>query len=345
MIEFQDISKVYQGKAGEIHALRHVNLKIRDGEIYGIIGLSGAGKSTLLSMINGLEYPSEGAVLVNGINICGLRFGELQKIRRNIGMIFQEFNLLNSKTVRHNIALPLIIAGEDKAVIRDRVNKLLQFVGLTDKAEQFPDQLSGGQKQRVGIARALVTNPSILLSDEATSALDPDTMESILDLLKRINRELGITIVMVTHQIRAVQKICNKVAVMQSGSVIEEGEVFRVFSNPQQQVTKDFVRTVVPDVITPSVCRQIRMESQENYEVLRLKFTGQNALGDLIYQVNTKFSLKTRILHATVTELNDQTLGILILQIIGKPEQIAEVEEYIREHEVQCEEVKCQYGL
>ncbi|MBQ9635720.1 MAG: ATP-binding cassette domain-containing protein, partial [Acidaminococcaceae bacterium] len=209
----------------------------------------------------------------------------------------------------------------------------------------FPDQLSGGQKQRVGIARALVTNPSILLSDEATSALDPDTMESILDLLKRINRELGITIVMVTHQIRAVQKICNKVAVMQSGSVIEEGEVFRVFSNPQQQVTKDFVRTVVPDVITPSVCRQIRMESQENYEVLRLKFTGQNALGDLIYQVNTKFSLKTRILHATVTELNDQTLGILILQIIGKPEQIAEVEEYIREHEVQCEEVKCQYGL
>ena len=345
MIEFQDISKVYQGKAGEIHALRHVNLKIRDGEIYGIIGLSGAGKSTLLSMINGLEYPSEGAVLVNGINICGLRFGELQKIRRNIGMIFQEFNLLNSKTVRHNIALPLIIAGEDKAVIRDRVDKLLQFVGLTDKAEQFPDQLSGGQKQRVGSARALVTNPSILLSDEATSALDPDTMESILDLLKRINRELGITIVMVTHQIRAVQKICNKVAVMQSGSVIEEGEVFRVFSNPQQQVTKDFVRTVVPDVITPSVCRQIRMESQENYEVLRLKFTGQNALGDLIYQVNTKFSLKTRILHATVTELNDQTLGILILQIIGKPEQIAEVEEYIREHEVQCEEVKCQYGL
>ncbi|MBQ9256960.1 MAG: ATP-binding cassette domain-containing protein [Acidaminococcaceae bacterium] len=345
MIKFQDISKVYQGKTSEIHALRHVNLTIGDGEIYGIIGLSGAGKSTLLSMINGLEFPSEGAVLVNGINICRLRFSELQKIRRNIGMIFQEFNLLNSRTVRHNISLPLIIAGEDKAVIRERVDKLLHFVGLTDKAEQFPDQLSGGQKQRVGIARALVTNPSILLSDEATSALDPDTMESILDLLKRINKELGITIVMVTHQIRAVQKICNKVAVMQSGSVIEEGEVFRVFSNPQQQVTKDFVRTVVPDVITSSVCRLIRLESQENYEVLRLKFTGQNALGDLIYQINTKFSPKTRILHATVTELNDQTLGILILQIIGKPEQIAEVEEYIREHEVQCEEVKCQYGF
>ncbi len=220
-------------------------------------------------------------------------------------------------------------------------------VGADDRqlTEQFPDQLSGGQKQRVGIARALVTNPSILLSDEATSALDPDTMESILDLLKRINKEMGITIVMVTHQIRAVQKICNKVAVMQSGKVIEEGEVFQVFSNPQQEITRDFVRTVVPDVITPSVCRQIRMESKGNYEILRLKFTGNNALGDLIYQINTKFLLKTRILHATVTELDEQTLGILILQISGSPEQIAEVEEYVRDCGVQCEEVKCQYGF
>jgi D-methionine transport system ATP-binding protein len=156
---------------------------------------------------------------------------------------------------------------------------------------------------------------------------------------------MGITIVMVTHQIRAVQKICNKVAVMQSGKVIEEGEVFQVFSNPQQEITRDFVRTVVPDVITPSVCRQIRMESKVNYEILRLKFTGSNALGDLIYQINTKFMLKTRILHATVTELDEQTLGILILQISGSPEQIAEVEEYVRDCGVQCEEGKCQYGF
>ena len=345
MIEFQDISKVYQGKKQEIQALHHVNLKINDGEIYGIIGSSGAGKSTLLSMINGLELPSEGRVLVNGINVSELSFRELQKERRKIGMIFQEFNLLNSKTVRHNVSLPLIIAGEPKEVIREKVDKILQFVGLTDKAEQFPDQLSGGQKQRVGIARALVTDPSILLSDEATSALDPDTMEAILDLLKRINKELSITIVMVTHQIRAVQKICNKVAVMQEGRVIEEGEVFQVFSNPQQEITRDFVRTVVPDVITPAVCRQIRLESRGNYEILRLKFTGNNALGDLIYQINTRFSLKTRILHATVTELDEQTLGILILQILGTPEQITAVEAYIRKNGVQCEEVKCQYGL
>ena len=345
MIEFQDISKVYQGKKQEIQALHHVNLKINDGEIYGIIGSSGAGKSTLLSMINGLELPSEGRVLVNGINVSELSFRELQKERRKIGMIFQEFNLLNSKTVRHNVSLPLIIAGEQKEVIREKVDKILQFVGLTDKAEQFPDQLSGGQKQRVGIARALVTDPSILLSDEATSALDPDTMEAILDLLKRINKELSITIVMVTHQIRAVQKICNKVAVMQEGRVIEEGEVFQVFSNPQQEITRDFVRTVVPDVITPAVCRQIRLESRGNYEILRLKFTGNNALGDLIYQINTRFSLKTRILHATVTELDEQTLGILILQILGTPEQITSVEAYIRKNGVQCEEVKCQYGL
>lgn len=345
MIEFQNISKVYQGKKQEIQALHHVNLKIGDGEIYGIVGSSGAGKSTLLSMINGLELPSEGRVLVNGVNVCELSFRELQKERRKIGMIFQEFNLLNSKTVRHNVSLPLIIAGENKEIIREKVDKILKFVGLTDKAEQFPDQLSGGQKQRVGIARALVTDPSILLSDEATSALDPDTMEAILDLLKRINKELSITIVMVTHQIRAVQKICNKVAVMQEGRVIEEGEVFQVFSNPQQEITRDFVRTVVPDVITPAVCRQIRMEANGNYEILRLKFTGKNALGDLIYQINTKFKLKTRILHATVTELDEQTLGILILQILGTPEQIGEVEDYIRVNGVQCEEVKCQYGL
>ena len=345
MIEFRNISKVYQGKGQEIHALKDINLKIEDGEIYGIIGSSGAGKSTLLSMINGLESPSAGEVLVNGLNITGLDFGEMQQVRRKIGMIFQEFNLLNSKTVRHNVSLPLIIAGEKKEVIDERTNEMLRFVGLTDKADQFPDQLSGGQKQRVGIARALVTNPTILLSDEATSALDPDTMESILDLLKRINRELSVTIVMVTHQIRAVQKICNKVAVMFEGSVIEEGEVFRVFSNPQQEVTRDFVRTVIPDVITPAICRQIRQEAKGNYAVLRLKFTGANALGDMVYQINTRFFLKTRILHAVVAELDEQTLGILILQIMGTAEKITEVETYIRDNGVQCEEVQCQYGF
>lgn len=333
MIKFIDICKTYTSKEQTVQALDHVSLTIQDGDIYGIIGLSGAGKSTLLSMINGLEIPTSGSVLVDGVNIPSLSFSEMLQKRRKIGMIFQQFELLNSKTVRHNISLPLIIAGEDRKTIDAKVDKMLQFVQLEDKADVYPDQLSGGQKQRVGIARALITEPSILLCDEATSALDPDTMESILDLLKEINRKLHITIVMVTHQIYAIQKICHHVAVMENGRVIEEGNVFDIFSNPRQR-------------ITPAVCSRVRTEETSNYEILRLKFTGDSALGDLVYQINRKFlQVRTRIIHATVTELDEQTLGILILQVIGPEEEIQAVEAFCKENQVHCEEVKCEYGL
>lgn len=217
MIEFKNVTKIFKTKGKTVKALDHVNLTIEDGDIYGIIGFSGAGKSTLIRMINALETPTEGEVMVDGKSVGRLSFNEMRKERRHIGMIFQQFNLLNSKSVFDNVAIPMVLAGKSKQEIKEKTEKLLSFVGLGDKADVYPDQLSGGQKQRVGIARALAMDPTIILSDEATSALDPDTMTAILELLRKINREMHITIVMVTHQIKAIQQICNKVAVMKAG--------------------------------------------------------------------------------------------------------------------------------
>src|SRR5699024_306656 len=220
-----------------------VNLRINKGEIFGVIGFSGAGKSTLVRLINYLERPSSGKVYVEGKSLDTYNNAQLRKVRKDIGMIFQHFNLLQSKTIYQNIAMPLILAKTPKHIIRERVLELLKFVGVEDKEKSYPNELSGGQKQRIGIARALATNPSILLCDEATSALDPQTTDSILQLLKQINEKYKITIVMITHEMSTIQKICHKVAVMEEGRVIEEGEVTKVFSQPKQQATKDFVKT------------------------------------------------------------------------------------------------------
>lgn len=217
MIQFMDISKTFQTKKDTIHALNHVSLTIDDGDVFGIIGFSGAGKSTLLRMVNALEVPTTGHVEIDGKNIDALSYKELRGVRKKIGMVFQQFNLLESKSVYDNIAIPLRLNKADTVQIRNTVMKLLQFVNLEDKADVYPGQLSGGQKQRVGIARALATNPSILLCDEATSALDPETTDNILQLLERINKELHITILIVTHEIQVIQRICNKVAVMEHG--------------------------------------------------------------------------------------------------------------------------------
>ena len=233
MIQFMDISKTFQTKKDTIHALNHVSLTIDDGDVFGIIGFSGAGKSTLLRMVNALEVPTTGHVEIDGKNIDALSHKELRGVRKKIGMVFQQFNLLESKSVYDNIAIPLRLNKADTVQIRNTVMKLLQFVNLEDKADVYPAQLSGGQKQRVGIARALATNPSILLCDEATSALDPETTEAILQLLERINKELNITILIVTHEIQVIQRLCNRVAVMEHGQVVESGSVLDVFSNPQ----------------------------------------------------------------------------------------------------------------
>jgi D-methionine transport system ATP-binding protein len=250
MIDFIDISKKFWVKQQQIMALQHVSLQIDKGDIFGVIGFSGAGKSTLLRMVNALEVPTCGRVEINGQDINKLPFSKLRSVRKHIGMVFQQFNLLESKTVYDNIAIPLILNKVDKKRISQRVADLLAFVELSDKSNVYPAQLSGGQKQRVGIARALAMNPSILLCDEATSALDPETTESILKLLERINREMNITILVVTHEIHVIQRICNRVAVMEKGHLVETGSVLDVFSNPQKMMTRRFVQAVIPEAMS-----------------------------------------------------------------------------------------------
>lgn len=257
MIQFKDVSKTFKSKGVTTQALQHVSLTIDDGDMFGVIGFSGAGKSTLLRMVNGLEMPTEGHVEINGQDLSKISHNEMRKLRKSIGMVFQQFNLLDSRTVFDNVAIPLRLNKADKDKMHKKVMELLEYVNLADKADAYPGQLSGGQKQRVGIARALATNPSILLCDEATSALDPETTESILQLLERIHKELNITMLIVTHEIQVIQRLCNRVAVMEHGKVVERGSVLEVFSNPQQDMTKKFVRTVIPDQIPPSVVAKI----------------------------------------------------------------------------------------
>lgn len=338
MIKFQDISKTFQVGGGAVHALQHVNLEVEKGDIFGVIGFSGAGKSTLLRMVNALETPTEGHVEIEGKIIDQLPHSELRKVRKNIGMIFQQFNLLESSTVYENVAIPLKLNHTEKVQMDQTVKTLLRFVGLEDKADAYPLQLSGGQKQRVGIARALATNPSILLCDEATSALDPETTEQILQLLRRINRELKITILFVTHQIQVIQQLCNKVAVMEHGKVVEQGSVLEVFSNPQQPITKKFVSTVIPDSIPESVQEDLKKEKRP-FKLIRLRFLGRQASDGSISVLNEKFGLKTNIVFATVTELQSTALGLFILQCMDEGDKIARSEAYLDQQGILWKEV------
>ena len=275
MIQLEHISKRYVGPSGTVDALKDVSVHVEKGDIYGIIGSSGAGKSTLLRMVNQLEKPDTGTVTVAGRELSTLSKAELRKMRRKIGMVFQQFNLLESKTVFQNVAIPLILEGIPKEKITERVKEVLHIVELHDKRDTYVTQLSGGQKQRVGIARALATEPAILLCDEATSALDPKTTESILGLLKRINKKMGVTILLITHQMQVIQMICNKVAVMESGKIVESGSVLEVFGSPKMPVTKRFVQTVIRDQIPDSIISLVK-EQKENFRVDRLKFIGSS---------------------------------------------------------------------
>ena len=338
MIQFMDISKTFQTKKDTIHALNHVSLTIDDGDVFGIIGFSGAGKSTLLRMVNALEVPTTGHVEIDGKNIDALSHKELRGVRKKIGMVFQQFNLLESKSVYDNIAIPLRLNKADTVQIRNTVMKLLQFVNLEDKADVYPGQLSGGQKQRVGIARALATNPSILLCDEATSALDPETTDNILQLLERINKELHITILIVTHEIQVIQRICNKVAVMEHGQVVEQGSVLDVFSNPQQNITKRFIQSVIPDTIPNTIIEKIRAQ-KDNYKIVKVRFLGDKATDNVLYEINQTFDVQTNVLFASVNELQKNVLGIFILQIIGTDTAIQHVMDYIDNKGLQWQEV------
>lgn len=330
MIQLEHISKRYIGHGGSVDALKDVSVHVGKGDIYGIIGFSGAGKSTLIRMVNRLETPDSGTVTVDGHRLAELSKAELRQTRRKIGMVFQQFNLLESKTVFQNVAIPLILEGADKEKIAARVEEVLHFVELEDKKDTFVSQLSGGQKQRVGIARALATEPTILLCDEATSALDPQTTESILQLLKRVNREMGVTILLITHQMKVIQRICNKVAVMEAGQIVEQGSVLEVFGRPQAEVTRRFVRTVINDQIPESILDLVHGELR-HYRIERLKFIGASVKKPVISEICKTQDLEVNVLGATVQEMQDSVMCVFILQLFGPEEKILQAERLIDE--------------
>lgn len=339
MIEFQNVVKEFNQKKKKIRALNDISLTVEQGDIYGVIGYSGAGKSTLIRMVNGLETPTFGKVLVKGRDLQTLKKVELNQTKKKISMIFQHFNLLDSKTVFDNVALPLMLNKESKQEIQSKVEKLLDFVGLSDKHHSYPHQLSGGQKQRVGIARALVNNPEILLCDEATSALDPKTTISILELLKRIHDEFQITILLITHEMEVIRALCNKVAVMEKGNLIESGEVIEVFGNPQQRTTQEFVKTVIPSDVPDAVIQDLKAIDSP-HRTYKLKFIGSNASQSLLFHLARKFNVESKIVFANVTELQGMTLGTFIVVFYGDEDELDNIRTYIEEDGVTVEEVK-----
>ena len=339
MIQFQGVSKTYHSGKQEIHALNGIDLTVETGEIYGVIGFSGAGKSSLIRTVNLLERPTTGQVLIHGKDISTLSSKEVRKTRKDIGMIFQHFNLLDSKTVFHNVAMPLMLANTPKQKIKEQVKDLLDFVGLGDQAEKYPDQLSGGQKQRIGIARALATNPSVLLCDEATSALDPQTTQSILDLLRKVNLEYNITILLITHEMGVIREICDKVAVLEAGKIIEQGTVFDVFTKPQHSTTQRFVRSVMNDELPESLLTQIQ-NANENNAIYRIQFTGNSVGKPLMSRVSREFDLDLNVLFGNITELQGMPYGNLIVEFSGAPTEINRALSSIRGNDVSVEEVR-----
>ncbi len=333
MIQFKEIYKTYLRNGVETEALKDVSLEIEKGDIFGVIGYSGAGKSTLIRLVNDIESPSQGKVFVDGRDLSTYTPKELRLAKKNIGMIFQHFNLLETKTVAENIALPLRLNGKHtKAEINQRIDELLQFVELPDKKDSYPRELSGGQKQRIGIARALVNNPKILLCDEATSALDPQTTIAILDLLKKINEEQGVTIMMVTHQMEVVEYLCNKVAVMEKGRVIETGRTIDVFGNPEQATTKSFVRTIIGDSIPARVLQNL--DDPTLTDIYRFEFLGRSAQEPVINELILKGEVVINILFANMIEIEGNILGSTFVQMKGAPQKVEEAIAYLRFHGV-----------
>lgn len=320
MIELRHIQKVFHTPKGDIHACQDVNLTIQTGEIFGVIGYSGAGKSTLVRMINQLEKQTSGEVIIDGEDISLLNPKDLRKKRTKMGMIFQHFNLLWSRTVQKNIELPLEIAGVDKEIRKKKTRELIELVGLQGRENAYPSELSGGQKQRVGIARALANDPGILLCDEATSALDPDTTEQILDLLKDINRKLGITIVMITHQMEFVQKICHRVAVMSEGKVVEVGRVKDIFEHPQHTVTKRFVRDISSKIDDDKQNENLK-KIYPNGILLRLTFDEDISRQPIVSRVMKETTLDISIVSGNLTNTIDSSFGVLIVNVLGGTKQ------------------------
>jgi D-methionine transport system ATP-binding protein len=324
MIRLEEIRKDYKVKNTTVTALHRIDLTIEKGEIFGVIGHSGAGKSTLIRLINLLEQPTKGRVVVDGVDLTQLSPRQLQEQRRQIGMIFQHFNLLASATVFENVAFPLRLAKTPKAEVERKVRELLELVGLQDHANKYPAQLSGGQKQRVGIARALANDPKVLLCDEATSALDPMTTQSILKLLSDINRQLGLTIVLITHEMHVIREICDRVAVIDGGEIVEIGPVAEVFLKPQQTITREFVEQVSDfEFPTELLERYQKMPDAQRrqHKVVHVSFLGEKTFEPLLFQTLQQEAVPFNILHGTISRMKNIPFGRLVLELTAEPKQ------------------------
>lgn len=317
MIKIKNLSKVFTSDKEKLIAVKDVSLNIKKGEIFGIIGLSGAGKSTLIRCLNRLEEPTEGRIFIDGVELTTLNKEELRKERKEIGMIFQHFNLLSQKTVFENIAFPLQLEKMEPDKINNRVNELLEYVDLKDKKDNYPSQLSGGQKQRVAIARAIANNPKILLSDEGTSALDPKTTRSILELLKKIRDELDITIVMITHQMEVVKEICDRVTIMENGEVVEENTVENLFREPKTKIAQTFINS-----LQGNIEEEIINPNDFKGKLIRLSFLGDSAKRPIVSKVIRNFNIDVNILSGNINKLQSSSVGHLILELIGEDEEV-----------------------
>lgn len=337
LIQLTNVKKTFGGKHGTIHAINDVSLQVEQGDIYGIVGYSGAGKSTLVRLLNGLELPTDGQVIVNDQDITKLKNKELRVFRKKIGMIFQHFNLLWSRTVLENIQFPLELAGVSKQQRKERAEELLRLVGLEGRGQAYPSQLSGGQKQRVGIARALANEPEILLCDEATSALDPQTTEEVLDLLLAINKKLNLTIVLITHEMNVIRKICNKVAVMERGQVVEEGDALTVFRHPQQEVTKRFVQQdIEPEAESTELLAELLKENPDG-RLVTLTFNETNANEPVISQAIRRYNVDINVVYGKIKQTKEGSFGSLTTLMIGEENELDQAENFIKEQGVGVE--------
>jgi D-methionine transport system ATP-binding protein len=319
MIELLNVSKRFTTKNKTIQALSNVSLNVEKGEIFGVIGTSGAGKSTLIRCVNLLEKPNDGKVIVDGIELTKLSEAQLTLERRKIAMIFQHFNLLSSRTVFDNVAFPLELEGKSKSEIKGKVNSLLELVGLSEKAKDYSANLSGGQKQRVAIARALANDPKVLLCDEATSALDPATTKSILQLLKSINQKLNLTILLITHEMDVIKSICDKVAVIDNGELVEEGKVEQIFIHPEKEITKGFIQASL-NVELPLIYQNSisNIDSEDNNPLVKILVSGNDEQSFVILNLFEKFQVKAKIISAQLEYVGHLNFGVLILELQGK---------------------------
>jgi len=339
IIQLKDIDVTFNNEGKVIEAVKDVSIDVQKGDVFGVIGYSGAGKSTLVRVINLLQQPTAGSVIVNNQNMLELSQKDLRKARRNIGMIFQHFNLMNSLTVYGNVDFPLRDSGLSKSERKEKIDKLLDIVGLADRANNFPSQLSGGQKQRVAIARALANDPEILISDEATSALDPKTTTEILSLLGSLNEKLGITIVIITHEMDAIKQICNRVAVMENGQLIEEGSLLSIFGDPKEQLTKDFVNTSTHIGSVLDEIRDSGIVNKLSGRLIELNYIGDSTNEPIVVELYKRFQVEANILFSNIERLQNTTVGIMLFALTGDDNKVEEAIQYLNSLKVNVKEI------